>query len=141
MRPGDRVLAQVVDVRDNGIYLTCEGYSGLVNVTELRWDARTSADPFAYASIGDRLEVVVTGVGERCFGASLKRLDPGGDPWRHPKLRPGARLRARLEPPRSWGQFVALEIGEYALLRTPASDPPGSEVNRRDRPDQQKITG
>lgn len=71
---------------------------------------------------------MVTGVGERCFGASLKRLDPGGDPWRNPKLRLGARLRARLEPPRSWGQFVALEIGEYALLRTPASDPPGSEV-------------
>ncbi len=134
VQPEDRVLARVVDVRDNGIFVTYKGRSGLVNVTELSWDERRPANPFAYANIGQELEVAVTAVGETSFGASLKRLEPGGDPWR--KIHVGMHIRGRTRDPLAWGQFAELTLGLVALIlgeTLPASREFGFEVATVDR--------
>jgi hypothetical protein len=58
MKPGDRIIVEVGEVRDNGIFFEYEGKSAIVNVTELTWDETKPAYPSDFATAGDQLEVV-----------------------------------------------------------------------------------
>ena len=130
MQPGDHIRARVVDVRDNGIYLEHEGKRALLNVTELSWNEAQPTSPHDFAAKGDALEVLVTAVDDEVFSASLKRLDPGADPWTQASLVVGARHEATVRALPEWGVLVDLDIGLVAVLEGADDRPaPGTRVS------------
>lgn len=141
MKPGDRIIVEVLEVRDNGIFFEYAGKSAIVNVTELTWDETGRAWPPDFASAGDQLEVVITAVGPESLGASIKRLDPSANPWLDSTLVVGARHPGRLSRRVSWGLFADLDIGLVALLddltpdmiQLPAGIPITVELTKIDR--------
>ncbi len=84
---GDPVIARVVEIRDNGIFVEYAGRRGLVSVVELSWDETRPPRPASIARVGDDLEVVIMAVGPDSFGASLRECRPQDNPWVHPMLR------------------------------------------------------
>ena len=118
VKSGHTIQAEVVDVRDNGLYLRAEGRDGFVNVTELGW-APGPVRPSAYARVGETIDVFVYAVTETGFHASLKALDPAGDPFRDLSVyEVGTVHRGTVRSVASWGVFVLLESGAVGRIAT-----------------------
>ena len=115
MRPGDHIVAHVIDVRENGIFLKYEGRRGIVSVVELTWDETGAARAADHARVGENIEVVVTAVGPESFGASLRECRPDENPWLLPSLVVGGRHGGAIRTVTSFGVFVNLDIGLVAL--------------------------
>jgi ribosomal protein S1 len=123
MNQGDTVEAEVVDVRDNGLYIRAEGLDGFLNIIELGWEPGP-VHPTDFAEIGQTIAVYVYAVTETGFYASLRALDPSGDPFRDLSLyQPGARHRGRVWGLRTYGVFVRLESGAVGLVATHGKQP------------------
>jgi len=116
MRVGERIVARVVEVKDNGIYLDHEGRSGIISVVELTWDETKKPVPEEFAAPGDDLELLVMTEHAGSFSGSLKRLQPNDDPRRHPALTDGSVLTASVRAIRPFGVLVDLPIGLVAML-------------------------
>ncbi|MFK8001718.1 MAG: hypothetical protein AB8H86_19140 [Polyangiales bacterium] len=116
MKVGEQIVARVVEVQENGIYLRHEDYSGIVSVVELTWNETQRPVPEDFARAGDDLRLLVMTVHEHGFSGSLKRLRPGDDPRRLPVLTDGSVLNASVRAKRAFGVFVDLSIGLVATL-------------------------
>lgn len=117
---GDRVVARVVETRDNGIFVEYAGRCGIVSVVELSWDETRRCQPASFARAGDDLEVVIMAVGPSSFGASVRELTPRDNPWVHPMLRVGETLSGSVRVVHSFGVFVNLDLG--VVVRVEADD-------------------
>lgn len=122
MKTGDRIVADVVEVKENGIHVRHEGRKGLISVVELTWDERKRPVPHEFASEGQSLELLVMAAYAGGFSGSLKRLRPEDDPRRHPALADGRVLAATVRARRTFGVFVDLPMGLVAMLE-PRSGP------------------
>lgn len=117
LRKGDVIQAEVVDVKENGLFLCYEGMDGFVNVVNLTWSEIGPFDPSEYARKGDLITVRVYGVLPGCFYASVKDLHPEADPWRDPgRYAEGSRHRGTVHRIASYGAFLLLEGGVVGLL-------------------------
>lgn len=127
MREGDVVRARVVSIEENGIYLEAEGVSGYVNVTEASWDPTLRYDEVVQE--GDFVDVLVHGITAIApwlhsasesesvgFYASLKALDPRGDPYAQEFIL-GSRHVGRVWKRADYGIFVRLECRAVGLVR------------------------
>lgn len=122
MREGDVVRARVVSIRENGIYLEAEGVSGYVKVTEASWDPTVRYDEVVQE--GDFVDVLVRGITavapwlheSNGFYASLKALDPRGDPYAQEFVL-GSRHEGRVWKLADYGIFVRLESRAVGLIR------------------------
>ncbi len=118
MKPGEPAHAVVIDVRDNGLYLRADGRDGFINVTELTW-APGPVLPSSFAKVGDTIAVHVYAVTESGFYASLKALNPTGDPFRDLSIySEGAVHRGQVWAIRAYGVHVLLESGAIGLLQS-----------------------
>lgn len=117
MREGDVIEAEVVDVKDNGLYLRHEGLPGFVNVTHLTWSATGPFLPSAHATPGEKVKVRVYAVSAERFYASLKDLHPEQDPWRDPSAYAvGTVHRGVVQKVVPFGALVLLDAGAIGLL-------------------------
>jgi small subunit ribosomal protein S1 len=130
LKQGDTVSADVVDVKENGIYLRYEGIDGFVNVTEMSWK-QEPINPHRYATKGERLDVRVYAVTADQFYASIKGLHPEDNPWRDPEAYAvGSRHSGTVGTVATFGAFVDLDRGAAGcLLGTP--DEHGLKVGDR----------
>ena len=116
LKTSETTLAEVIDVRDNGLYLRADGRDGFINVTELTW-APGPVVPSCFAKVGDTIAVHVYAVTESAFYASLKALNPQGDPFRDLSIySEGAVHRGHVWAIRAYGVHVLLESGAIGLL-------------------------
>ena len=116
MKVGERVSAEVTDVKDNGIFLSHEGLPGIITVVELTWDETKRPVPADFASRGDALELLVMTAHDAGFSGSLKRLRPEDDPRSHAALTDSSVLAATVRAMPSFGVLVNLPIGLVAKL-------------------------
>lgn len=105
MNVGERIVAQVLDIKDNGIFVRHEGLVGIITIVELTWDERTPPNPSDFANPKDTLELLVMSANSTGFHGSLKRLHPEDDPWKHPALKDGGRF-LHLSVPSGPGAFL-----------------------------------
>lgn len=124
MRKGDVVRARVVAIKENGVYLEKGDLSGYINVTQLSWEPGTK--PEEVAQEGEFLDVLVDHIttaapwlpegASHGFYASLKALDPRGDPYAEEFVL-GARHEGRVWKRADYGFFVRLESRAIGLIR------------------------
>ena len=116
MKPGDTIVAEVDDVRPNGLTLRAEGQTGFINVTNLSWEQQT-IDPHAFAKRGETIRVKVYAVTEQGFYASLKALHPENDPFVDlAAYQPGRSHRGVVTGVRRFGTFVRLETAAVGRI-------------------------
>ncbi len=121
MKAGEIVLAEVIDVRDNGLSVRAEDLDGFVDVTNLAW-APSNAQPADFARPGQQLHVKVYGLTEQRFYASLKALDARGSPYDDPALHvPGAIHRGRIRAVVSYGLVIELSNRAEGVVMVDAS--------------------
>jgi small subunit ribosomal protein S1 len=113
---GDKTRAKVVDVEDNGIYLSYEDSSGFINVTNITWRPGR-VDPKDFAKPGESIEALVYAVTPTGFYASIKDLHPELDPWKDPTVyAPGTHHTGRVQNVVPFGAIVELSSGLLGLL-------------------------
>lgn len=116
MKIGEQIIARVVEVKDNGIFLRYKDLFGIISVVELTWDETQRPVPETFARSGDNLQLLVMSAHESGFSGSLKRLRPEDDPRALPALKDGSVLSASVRAKRPFGVFVNLSIGLVAML-------------------------
>ena len=131
MRQGDVIEAVIAEARDNGLWLEAEGRKGFVNVTEIDWVV-SGLHPRTRFRAGERLRVKVYAVTADLFYASLKALDPRGDPHAGDRLAVGSRHTGVVDSVRAFGVFVRLDSGPIGRMArgqgTDEAPAPGAPV-------------
>ena len=113
---GDTVRAEVLDVKDNGIYLRYDGVDGFINATQITWK-QGRVDPRACAKSGDRIDVRVYAVTADRFYGSIKELYPEDNPWKDPDLYlPASRHHGFVCGLTSFGAFIELDRGAVGYM-------------------------
>jgi small subunit ribosomal protein S1 len=116
MNQGDIVRAEVTGVRDNGVFLHCEGLDGFVNVTNISWE-QGRLDHRNLFRKGELIDVLVYAITENRFYASIKDVYPEANPWRDPGIYAvGTRHIGILRSVVPFGAFVELGVGAVGLL-------------------------
>ena len=122
VKPGDTIVAEVDDIKPNGLYLRAQGQTGFINVTNLSWEQQ-AIDPHAFGKRGESLRVKVYAVSDHGFLASLKALHPENDPFVDLDVyQPGQRHRGVVTSVRRFGTFVRLDTAAVGRIeRDPAA--------------------
>lgn len=115
---GQKVIGQVTNVTDFGVFVDLGGVEGLIHISELSWGR--VAHPGKIVYLGQQLEVLVMDIAaERCRVAlSLKRLLP--NPWLSIENRYGVNqiVPATVTAVLSYGAFARLDVGVEGLIHT-----------------------
>jgi small subunit ribosomal protein S1 len=116
IKQGDIVRAEVVDVKENGIYLRHDDAAGFVNVTNITWK-HGRVDPSSYAKKGQCVDVIVYAVAADRFYASIKDLHPENNPWKDPSVYAvESHHTGTVRTVAPFGAFVELDAGAVGYL-------------------------
>lgn len=122
LKPGARIMGQVTNVTDFGVFIDLGGVEGLVHISELSWGR--VVHPSQIAQVGQSVEVQVLEIApERCRVAlSLKRLSP--NPWKNAEtdFPPEAIVPATITTITSYGAFARLQAGVEGLIHASEMD-------------------
>lgn len=114
IKEGQIVQGVISGVVDFGIFVNYKGVEGLVHISEIDWGH--VANPADYASVGDKIKVLVLGVEGEKISFSIKQLTT--DPWLEivKKFNVGDKVKGVANKITNYGVFVKIDAEITGLL-------------------------
>jgi small subunit ribosomal protein S1 len=129
---GDVVEALVTRIEPYGLWLDCQGTTILVNIPEIAWHRIRHPGEYTHVGCHVLVEIIHVDLERQKVAASVRRLYPERNPWRHAhrwrhahQLRLGERHVAMVVGAPPGGHVISVEFGagiNAVLVRNPGND-------------------
>jgi small subunit ribosomal protein S1 len=114
--PGDKVIGQVKNITDFGVFVDLNGMDGLLHITDMSWGRLNH--PTELVGIGQKLELLILEVNREKERVSLGLKQLQNNPWENIEARypVGQRVRGKVTKLVAYGAFVEIEEGVEGLV-------------------------
>jgi len=114
--PGDKVIGQVKNITDFGVFVDLNGMDGLLHITDMSWGRLNH--PTELVGIGQKLELLILEVNREKERVSLGLKQLQSNPWENIEARypVGQQVKGKVTKLVAYGAFVEIEEGVEGLV-------------------------